>query len=108
MDFEKAFYSVSHSTLKLYHQFGITGNLLLWLQDYLTDRMQYTVVNGTPSDKAKVTAGIPQGRVLGSTLFSLYTNDLQGDIKSTTTYMYASMIQQYFALVTRWTRSLLN
>lgn len=52
------------------------------------DRMQYTVVNGTPSDKAKVTAGIPQWSVLGPTLFSLYTNDLPGAIKSTTTFMY--------------------
>ena len=43
VDFRKAFDSVSHSTLitKLYHQFGITGNLLLWLQDYLMDRAVY-------------------------------------------------------------------
>ena len=51
--------------------------------------MQYTVVNGTPSDKAKVTAGIPQGSVLGPTLFSPYTNDLPGAIESATTFVYA-------------------
>ena len=51
--------------------------------------MQYTVVNGTPSDKAKVTGGIPQGSVLGPTLFSLYTYDLPGAIKSATTFIYA-------------------
>lgn len=91
MDFQKAFDSVSHSTLitKLQLQFGITGNLLAWLQDYLTDRLQYTVLNGTPSDNAKVTAGIPQGNVLGPTLFTLYTSDLPGAIKSATFYMYA-------------------
>ena len=39
VDFQKAFDSVSYSplTTKLYQQLGITGNLLLWLQDYLTD-----------------------------------------------------------------------
>ena len=48
MDFPKTFDRVSHSTLitKLYHPFGIT------------DGMQYTVVNGTSSDKATVSAGI--------------------------------------------------
>ena len=59
------------------------------------DRMQYTVVNGTPSDKAKVTAGIPQWSVLGPTLFSLYANDLPAAIKSATAFMYADATTIY-------------
>ena len=45
IDFQKAFDCVSHSILlhKLEHNFGITGNLLVWLRDYLSDREQYTV-----------------------------------------------------------------
>ena len=59
------------------------------MKDYLTDRMQYKVVNGTPSDKAKVSIGTPKGSVPGPTLFSLYINDLPGAIKSATTFMCA-------------------
>ena len=59
---------------------------MLWLKDYLKDVM---VVNGTPSDKATVSAGIPQGSVLGPTLFSLYINSLPGATKYATTFMYA-------------------
>ena len=78
IDFQKAFDCVSHSILlhKLEHNFGITGNLLVWLRDFLSDREQYTVINGVPSENAKVAHGIPQGSVLGTILFSLYTSDL--------------------------------
>ena len=62
--------------------------LLAWLTDYLSERTQYTVVNGVFSDKAKVTFGIPQGSVLGPTLFTLYANDLPGAITTGTVYMY--------------------
>ena len=52
IDFQKAFDCVSHPNLlhKLEHNFGITGNLLAWLRDYLSEREQYTVINGVPSE----------------------------------------------------------
>ena len=63
IDFQKTFDCVSHSILlhKLEHNFGITGNLLAWLRDYLSDREQYTVINGAHSENTKVAHGIPQG-----------------------------------------------
>ena len=50
IDFQKAFDCVSHSILlhKLEHNFGITGNLLAWLRDYLSEREQYTVIKAYP------------------------------------------------------------
>ena len=48
VDFQKAFDSVRHATLiqKLEYSFGVTGNMLEWLTDYLRARKQCTVVNG--------------------------------------------------------------
>ena len=63
--------------------------MLKWLADYLRARKQCTVVNGTLSDNADVTFGIPQGSVLGPILFTLYTNNLPESITSATVYMYA-------------------
>ena len=91
VDFRKAFDCVSHGILlhKLKHKFGIEGNLLSWITDYLNHRSQITVVNSTQSDELNVTCGIPQGSVLGPCLFSLYTNDMPASVVSGTLYLYA-------------------
>ncbi len=91
VDFKKAFDCVSHAILlqKLKLQFGIQGPLLSWLTDYLSDRTQYAMVNDQHSTVLNVTCGIPQGSVLGPTLFALYTNDLPNAVPSGSVFMYA-------------------
>ena len=44
------------------------------------DRRQRVVVDGKVSIWKSVLSGIPQGSVLGSTLFLIYINDLDDDI----------------------------
>ena len=51
-------------------------HLTIVFSSYLKDRYQQTYVSGTLSNCCKVVSGVPQGSVLGPTLFWVYINDL--------------------------------
>ena len=77
IDLKKAFDTVDHSILvtKLDH-YGIRGVAKKWLSSYLKNRKQYVCFNGTDSGFLPVSCGVPQGSIIGPSLFLLYVNDL--------------------------------
>ena len=69
LDFAKAFDKVCHPhlLLKLQH-YGIKGQWLEWISDFLTTRRQRVVIDGHSSGWSEVISGVPQGSILGPLL----------------------------------------
>ena len=96
LDFQKAFDTVDHEILllKLNH-YGIRGNVLNWFKSYLTNRKQFTFVDGVYSQASHINCGVPQGSVLGPLLFLIYVNDTQNAFKNATPKLFADDINLF-------------
>lgn len=79
----KAFDRVWHKGLiKKIKAYGISGNLLRWLENYISGRSQKVLIKNCSSNSGNIKGGVPQGSVLGPLLFLLYINDIADDAVS--------------------------
>lgn len=89
-DFEKAFDRVDHNILLCKLQaLGIHGDLLRWIQSYLSNRSQLVVIGGYKSDSITVPSGVPQGSHLATLFYNAYLFDIADYIKVCGHIMYA-------------------
>ena len=90
LDLKEAFDIINHKILlSKFKVAGIEGHSGLWLENYLLDRRQFVTLNGAQSETLMLDYGIPQGSVLGPTLFSMHYNDIIKSCKNGDASLFA-------------------
>ncbi|CAF1058758.1 unnamed protein product, partial [Brachionus calyciflorus] len=98
IDIEKAFYKVWHLGL-LYklNSLKIPCYLDKWLANYLTNRTFMMRIGNCLSNAQNIQTGVPQGIVLGPTLFNIFFNDIVNVLKDVDIALYADDLSFWVA-----------
>lgn len=90
IDFSKAFDLINHNILlfKMY-KYGIRGIPHALFESYLSHRKQFVNIDNATSAPEPISAGVPQGSILGPLLFVMYINDIVQGVKNAEMVSYA-------------------
>ena len=104
LDLSAAFDTIDHSLLYdcLYDWFGLDGTVL-WIKSYLSNQKQKIKIGDSFSEAVILPFEVPQGSVLGSLFFTLYTSPISQVISkfNVTHHLYADDTQIYLAVDSR-------
>ena len=56
--------------------YNFSDSSVFWFSSYLSSRKQYVQLDSVKSPESEIFCGVPQGSILGPTLFIMYINDL--------------------------------
>ena len=94
----KAFDTLPHKpTVEKLKSYGADDNTTDLVHDYLSNRLQRVRLGDQYSKWKEISAGVPQGSVLGPLIFNIFMNDLVYAVKQSKSSAYADDTQIFFA-----------
>ena len=98
LDYSKAFDTLNHQTLGVILRYiGLDPSAISFFDNYLHNRRQRVVMEGSISEYSLVSRGVPQGSVLGPILYNIYTSAFPGFLLNCKTQMYADDTQLFYS-----------
>ena len=94
VDLKKAFNTINHTNLlEKLKGCGVDDDGVRWFREYLHQRQECTMANGTTSDPLTQEYGVPQGSVLGPLLFITYINNVESVISHGESFLYTDDLE---------------